>query len=81
MEADVSVRFLGYGSDEANAINDALKKEEINKVDASPLNESPLLNKILCLSPRKGSELNHDLFSYYSFCLNVAFCKLFLTIP
>lgn len=37
-EADVSVRFLGYGSDEANAIDDALKKEEINKVDASPLN-------------------------------------------
>lgn len=61
-ETDVSVRFLGYGSDEANAINDALKKEEINKVDASPLNESRLLNKILCLSARKGSELNHDLF-------------------
>lgn len=31
-------------------------------MEASPLHESPLQNMTSCLSPRKGSELNLDLF-------------------
>lgn len=68
-----------------------LKEGGNNKVEASALSESPLLNVILCLSPRKGSELNCDLFLllpvlfrscitilrwYFQTCL---LCNLFLT--